>query len=108
MGVPPDHREGPPAPELLDGPEVDAGHHEPAGERVTVAAPSVALEGWREDRRMARKLSTLVRCVGHRHLEARGRIPSRVRGLLNHFICAAQQRRRDREAERLGGLEVDH
>ena len=55
MEVPPDHREGPPAPELLDGPEVDAGHHEPAGERVTVAVPSVALEvgakidGWQEN-----------------------------------------------------------
>ena len=35
-------------------------------------------------------------------------IRGEVHGLLNHLIRPQQQRRRDREAEGLGGLEVDH
>jgi len=52
-----------------------------------------------------------VVCVETRHSDVlrhnRAHAPQQRGLLFDHFVGASEQRRRDREAERLGGLEVD-
>src|SRR5207245_1729877 len=79
---------------------------DPSFERHATGASNlkaIAIRSWPARIRRETSVSSMER---DEFLEVVGRGSSR-RCLLNHLICPEQQRRGDREPERLGGLEVD-